>query len=42
MIQIITRMVSVTHVPHLFSMKHIFVEKNTASVSIQKKERKKN
>ena len=34
-------MESITHVPHLFSMKHIFLEENTASLSIQKKERKK-
>ena len=37
MIQIIIRMASVTHVPHLFSLKHIFLEENTASLSIQKK-----
>ena len=30
----------ITHVPHLFSMKGIFLEMNAAS-SIQKKERKK-
>ena len=41
MIQIIIRMASITDVPHLFSMKHIFLEENTASLSIQKKERKK-
>ena len=35
------RMASITNVPHLFSMKHIFLEENTASFSIQKKERKK-
>ena len=27
--------------PHLFSMKHILLEVNTASLSVQKKERKK-
>ena len=32
---------NITHVPHLLSMKHIFLEENTASLSIQKKERKK-
>ena len=41
MIQIIIRMASITHLLHLFSMKHIFLEKNTASLSIQKKEKKK-
>ena len=41
MIQIIIRMASITHVPHLFSVKHIFLERNTASLSIQKTERKK-
>ena len=35
-------MAGITHVPHLFSMKHIFLEVNTASLSIQKEERKKN
>ena len=35
MIQIIVRMASITHVPHLFSMKHILLEENTASLSIQ-------
>ena len=30
------------HVQHLFSMKHIFLEENTASLSIQKKEGRKN
>ena len=40
MIQIVIRMARITHVPHLFSMKGIFLEVNTAS-SIQKKERKK-
>ena len=40
-IQIIIRMAGITHVPHLFSMKHIFLEVNTASLSIQKEERKK-
>ena len=34
-------MASITHVPHLFSMRHIFLEENTASLSIQKKESKK-
>ena len=34
-------MTSITHVPYLFSMKHIFLEDNTASLSIQKKEGKK-
>ena len=33
-------MASITHVPHLFSIEHIFLEKNTASLSIQKIERK--
>ena len=28
-------------IPHLFSMKHIFIEVSTASLSTQKKERKK-
>ena len=42
MIQIVMRMVRVTHVPHRFSMKHIFLEENPASLSIQNKERKKN
>ena len=41
MIQIIIRMARITHVPHLFSIKHIFLEVNTASLSIQKKEKKK-
>ena len=41
MIQIIMRIASITHVPHLFSMKHMFLEENSASLSIQKKERKK-
>ena len=41
MIQIIIRMASITRVPHLFSMKHIFLEENPASISIQKKGRKK-
>ena len=40
MIQIIIRMASITHVPHLLSMKHVFLEENTASLSIQKKEEK--
>ena len=34
-------MVRITHVPHLLSMKHIFLEVNAASLSIPKKERKK-
>ena len=34
-------MASITCVPHLFSVKHIFLEENAASLSIQKKERKK-
>ena len=34
-------MASITRVPHLFSVKHIFLEENAASLSIQKKERKK-
>ena len=42
MIQIIISMASITHVQHLFSMKHIFLEENTASLSIQKKEGRKN
>ena len=33
-------MASITHVPHLLSMKHVFLEENTASLSIQKKEEK--
>ena len=37
----IIRMTRITHVPHLFSMKHIFFEVNTAFLSIEKKERKK-
>ena len=37
----IIRMTRITHVPHLFSMKHIFFEVNTAFLSIQKKEKKK-
>ena len=36
----VARMESITHVPHLFSMKHIFLEENTAALSIQKKEEK--
>ena len=39
MIQIIIKMASITHVPHLFSMKHIFLEGNTAFLFILKKER---
>ena len=31
-----------THMPHLFSMKHLFLEENTASVSIKENERRKN
>ena len=34
-------MARITHMPHLFSMKHIFLEMNAASLSIEKKERKK-
>ena len=34
-------MASITRVAHLFSMKHMFFEANTASISIQKKGRKK-
>ena len=34
-------MASITHVPHLFLMKNIFLEENTASLCIKKKERKK-
>ena len=41
MIQIIIRMARITNVPHLFSMKQIFLEENKASLSMQKKERKK-
>ena len=41
MIQMIVRMARITHVLHLFSMKHIFLELSTASLSIQKKARKK-
>ena len=41
MVQINIRMASITQVPHLFSVKHIFLEGNTASLSIQKTERKK-
>ena len=33
-------MARITHVPHLISMKHIFLEVNPASLSIQKKRRK--
>ena len=33
-------MASITHVPHLLSMKHVFLDENTASLSIQKKEEK--
>ena len=32
-------MARITHVPHLFSMKHVFLEVNTASLSIQKKKK---
>ena len=28
-----TQMASITHVPHLFSMKHIILEENTAFLS---------
>ena len=41
MVQIIIRIARLTHVLHLFSMKQIFLELNTASLSIQKKGRKK-
>ena len=41
MIQIIIRMASIIHVPHRFSMKQIFLEENTASLSMQKTEREK-
>ena len=41
MIQIIIRMARIPHVLHLFSMKPIFLEVNTASLSIQKKRKKK-
>ena len=41
MIQIIIRMARITNVPHLFSMKHKFLEVNKASLPMQKKERKK-
>ena len=34
-------MARVNHVPHLFSMKHLFLEVNTAFLSIQKEESKK-
>ena len=34
-------MESITHVRHLFSIKHIFLEVNTASLFIEKKERQK-
>ena len=33
-------MAKITHVVHLFSIKRIFLEVNTASLSIQKKGRK--
>ena len=42
MTQIIIRMTRITHVPHLISMKHTFLEVNTASLSLQKKESKEN
>ena len=41
MIQLFIRMTRITHVAHLFSMKHIFLEMNTACLPIQKKEGKK-
>ena len=41
MIQIFIRMTRITHAPYLFSMKHIFLETNTACLPIQKKEGKK-
>ena len=34
-------MARITHVPHLFSMKLIFLEVNTGSLSMQKKEKMK-
>ena len=40
MTQIIIRMASITHVLHLFSMKHMILEENTASLSLEKKEEK--
>ena len=42
MIQIIVKMARNILVSHLFSMKYIFLEMNTASLSTQKKEWKKN
>ena len=41
MIQITIRMASITQVPHLFSVKRIFLEVNTVCLFIQKKETKK-
>ena len=41
MIQIIIKMAKITHVVHLFSIKRIFLEVNTASLSTQKKSKKK-
>ena len=41
MIQITIRMASITPVRHLFSMKHIFLEVNIASLFIEEKERNK-
>ena len=41
MIQIIVRMARITYALHLFSMKDVFLELSTASLSIQKKARKK-
>ena len=40
MTQIVIRMASITHLPHLLSMKHIILEENTASLSLEKKEEK--
>ena len=34
-------MANITHAPHLFSVKHIFLEENTVSLSIQKKRGRK-
>ena len=41
MVQIIIRITITTHVPHLFLMKQIFLEANTASLSIEEKEKEK-
>ena len=37
MIEIIKTIAIITHVPHQFSMKHIFLEVNTDSLPVQKK-----